>query len=787
MANYRRFRLVVGSLAVAAAVGAPASAQVPPARVDSALPGGAADSARFGLRGLLSRADSAITPRANQALGVDAEIRIALFELATDRVVPALSRLEWLRQSPTALGGAAAAQAALLKREDMLFLLSQAYYRMGMGEQFRQTAQQLAGGGGPGRYAALLRLQLMLDAYRRGDYAQAIELSRAVGSASGAAGDRALGALVAGLAAYHGGNYGAARESFAAAQQGGGNLAAYAQYMAALAQLEGDTTRATAALDALRPLATTALGEFADQVRLTAAQLAYEADQYDQAATFAAQVPATSGLGGQALLTRAWALYKANQLDAAAEAFRDFASRYPQLPERDEARLMAGQVLLQNGRAGEAAQLFQAVADSIGREVADLQGDRAAAMGEAARALVGARLAGLMYLNQPGVGKTISLPDAAGADMTVLSAAFGDSAVTSTLVSAAPDIVSLADVEARLTTLGPSLGGGFPRRVLYLNTAGGDRTAYLQRAQALNAADVAVAVARYRLAEQLEAHQLKIATIQRLQEYLAGEGGRFDAMASRLQMARDSIARVTAALDATAEQVRSFMRFQTAETRRLAGENAARIDSIRSRLGTLLTAGEGDLLTIESQTAATYRRVADAIERDIEGALRRNPVFALHDSVRARSESAQALLAQMRGLAESTNQLLAAELGRLQGAEPPGVRQARGILASVEAQRATAEGQLVAIVEAELRQRASQMVSLLRRDTEAAEFGAASASFFQSMEGRSGAASTNGGAGAAATAPAGTSTSTGGIATRPASAPNATPQTGTKPATPRQQ
>ena len=41
---------------------------------------------------------------------------------------------------------------------------------------------------------------------------------------------------------------------------------------------------------------------------------------------------------------------------------------------------------------------------------------------------------------------------------------------------------------------------------------------------------------------------------------------------------------------------------------------------------------------------------------------------------------------------------------------------------------------MVAVVDAELRARAIEMIASLRRDTEAAEFGSASASFFQAID-----------------------------------------------------
>jgi hypothetical protein len=58
---------------------------------------------------------------------------------------------------------------------------------------------------------------------------------------------------------------------------------------------------------------------------------------------------------------------------------------------------------------------------------------------------------------------------------------------------------------------------------------------------------------------------------------------------------------------------------------------------------------------------------------------------------------------------------------------------ARAALASAEAARATAEGSVLVAAEAELRARADLFLGMMSRDAQAAEFGAASASFFKAV------------------------------------------------------
>jgi hypothetical protein len=79
----------------------------------------------------------------------------------------------------------------------------------------------------------------------------------------------------------------------------------------------------------------------------------------------------------------------------------------------------------------------------------------------------------------------------------------------------------------------------------------------------------------------------------------------------------------------------------------------------------------------------------------------------------------------------------------------------RAAIASAEAQRTAAEARLVAVVDTELRARANEMLTTLRRDVEAAEFGSASALFFKTLdaERRSNATGTTDASGAARRVP----------------------------------
>lgn len=717
----------LGALLLAAA---PLTAQVAPTptRPDSATstPGVAMNRTAANADTVRLRRDSATVPAPDQARGVDAEIRVALYELLDERYVPALSRLQWLSSSPVALSGASAG-GVLRGREDMLFLLSQTYYRLGMDSAFRAAATQLTSGGAGGRFARLLRTQLLLDAYRHGDYARAVSLAESLDPA-----DRGLGALVAGLALYQTGNVAAANTSFATAQSSGAPYGQYAQYMQALAMLRADTTKRADALAALQALAGSATGKLQDQVRLTAAELAYESERYDDAARLASQVPATSGLAAQAQLTRAWALYKSNDIAGAGQAFEQFASQYSQLPERDEARLMSGQALLQLGRTQDAAVIFRTVADSATSESRLLQARARTAMTDAARALVQARAAGLLFLYDPANGKTVALDDAAGSDRRTLAAAFGDSATITTSVVSAAEIVSLDDVAGRVNQL---TSASDLRRVVFAPaSATKNPEQFARTSQALYAADVSVVLAQHELAEQIAAQQRQITLLRQLQQRVATDAQSLGALAARLSAARDSLARLATRLEAAGTRIQQMFAAQITTTRMLANENRAAIDSVKG----LLSSGQGSLeyglLDTEAQTAATYAQLADVIERGVPGAVTHHPVFALRDSLNAKSTRLGSLLTETQNSATSTQSLLAGEIARLEGADTDRARALRASLAAAESRRNAAESAVVAVVDAELRARATEMIASLKRDTEAAEFGSASASFFQAID-----------------------------------------------------
>jgi hypothetical protein len=129
--------------------------------------------------------------------------------------------------------------------------------------------------------------------------------------------------------------------------------------------------------------------------------------------------------------------------------------------------------------------------------------------------------------------------------------------------------------------------------------------------------------------------------------------------------------------------------------------------------------------------------------------------------VNAHGQRLAALLGESQTALAGARQAVTDEIARLQAGGSDRARALQATLAAAESRRTAAENSVVAVVDAELRARASEMIASLKRDTEAAEFGSASASFFQAID-------------AGQTPTAGTTSSASIAPARPVS-PNANP------------
>ncbi|HVP71686.1 MAG TPA: hypothetical protein VMS45_10185, partial [Gemmatimonadaceae bacterium] len=154
---------------------------------------------------------------------------------------------------------------------------------------------------------------------------------------------------------------------------------------------------------------------------------------------------------------------------------------------------------------------------------------------------------------------------------------------------------------------------------------------------------------------------------------------------------------------------------------------------------------------IERSTAQIYQQMAQYVAGHADSAIAKHPAFSLRDSLLARLARAKTLSAEGQQLLTANGAVVTAELARVEAGESDEMRDARQMLASADQQRAAAETQMVALVDGELRARASQLVAALKRSREAADYGSASAAFFNVLEAKT--AGPGGGGAAPAPAP----------------------------------
>ena len=658
-------------------------------------------------------ADTSLLPPIDPARALEAEVRVALNDLLANRTVSALQRLQWLASLPATPSPAGSTAETLRGRGDMLFLLAEAQYRLGMDSAFRANAQSVLSIG-PARYAPLLQSQLLLSAYRIGDFARVADLVK--GPAADQA--RGLAALVAGLAAYQLRNYPTAATKFAAAKSAGAPYASYAEYMDVLTSLRADTTQTAAALARLEALAQTANGTFGDQVRLTAAELAYETNAYDRAVTFANAVSPNGGLAPLALLTKAWSQYKNKDVAGAGQNFAAFADQFPLLPQRDEARLMAAQCLLQLGRTDEAARLFRMVADSGRSESQRLDAKSTDAVMNLARALVRARAAGLLFVSDPAMGKTLALEETAGADPQVLASVMTGTTPSLPQVEVAR-IVSLNDLMQRYGAVNDSLGVSLPKRVLFAPaSANAAPTLFAQRTEAVMTADLDAAITSQRLRLATRNATLRLMQIRGLQQAMQGRGDTVAKLVARVDTTDARLSGLLTSIDTTEAHLRGAL---VTQVRNVQGGPAyvlsVRADSLRQR--GMIPAG----VDVESLVAARTDSMLNAL-----------PLFLLRDSVRVRLTKVRKDLADSRAAIQDADRLFAAaQTGQLTDTSAT-LGRLRSAQAAAMERRTQAEAGLIAAVSSELSARATDLLALLQHDMQAAEFGTATAAFFNAID-----------------------------------------------------
>jgi hypothetical protein len=666
--------------------------------------------------------DTTVIPPLDKGRAVDAEIRSALYALMTGDAIAALSRLRPLDPGT--------------ESAERDFLIAECYYRLGMDDSLRTEAATLAAMPEALRFQWLLHMQLLLADYRDGDYAQAVDQARNLGTDQSG-----IGSLLAGLAAYRLGQDAAAKSAFEAAQATSGPYKTYAQYMLTLMSLKADTAHGVAtAMMALDSLVPSTQSPASDQLHLTLAQLAYESAQYDRSASEAGLVTATSGLRAPALLTDAWATFRAGKPQPAGDLFATYAHDYPELPTRDEGRLMHAQVALQLHQDDSAAHAFKAVADSVSAEAQGL-GVNASGLRGGARLLVNARVADVLLLGDVAGGKAVRFPDLAAAGIDALRVAVVADAQAPTVPSPTP--VSVETLSQRLDSAGIDSAGaakagvtaGAPllRRAVFMPTSDASRGDLPKGLATLRDADVGVATADQAVRSENSNILLQVANLKRMREMIQGAQDSLRTGFGPLAIAEDSLARVTANVDTAYFTLHRLIGATVADLRDLANGNATKLDSVQHSLQASASPADLAYLQQERETNAIYRRIADEVDAGLDSAIAHNPAFALRDTVRQRGERTRALIVQTRAAGAVAAAAVDSAQARVERGPSERRLALRAALLAAQARRDAAATALVVTVDRELTARGIALAASMRRDLEAAEFGSATASFFRAI------------------------------------------------------
>jgi len=174
----------------------------------------------------------------------------------------------------------------------------------------------------------------------------------------------------------------------------------------------------------------------------------------------------------------------------------------------------------------------------------------------------------------------------------------------------------------------------------------------------------------------------------------------------------------------------------------------------------------------------TDERVEALVAARTDSLLNALPLFLLRDSVRIRMNKVRTELAESRTAIEQADRLFAAaQTGQLTDTSAS-LSRLRSAQAAAQSRRSEAEAGLVAAVSTELSARATDLLALLQHDLQAAEFGTATAAFFNAIDqGRPAGAGTTGTSGTGSSGSAGL-TPAFGASNGSTMGPNANAQSG---------
>lgn len=462
-----------------------------------------------------------------------------------------------------------------------------------------------------------------------------------------------------------------------------------------------------------RALRAGASGQDADAIRERLARL--RAEQGEMAAERAAPV---GDPGEQQSSEEAGRTFRAGQFAQAAVQFGALATRAASPLRRSEAQLMAAQAHLEAGRADSARVWFAAALDSTRAAVAAVAAPFDSTVQAPAHAIVAARAFELLY---------------------------GDAAATGRLLVAYPDTVRVlagapalhVRTTAELTLAERAVGGAVApagvRAALRLPFTPEGTVRVRALAVELREADARVARAQQALDEARQTQATRRAAAEQLVQYATAMRDSLAVSERGARVLADSLMQRDSSIARTVRQYRATLLGKIGAVRGLARANGRRVDSLVSASRSM-TPAAAQVARDEMTTAAAYQTIADAADAVLDSGLVRQPVLMRRDSLHARLSALRAAIAVQQVQQDSARRAAVAARDRVAAEWSARERDLQAARDALAAGRDSTSGLAAAVVAEELRVRVRQWRTVLARDLEGAEFGAATARFFEAMD-----------------------------------------------------
>ncbi len=463
-----------------------------------------------------------------------------------------------------------------------------------------------------------------------------------------------------------------------------------------------------------RALRAGATGADADALRARLARL--RAEQGDLAGE-----RATPAGDAQERVARAdaWRAYRAGRFLESARLFAHVAVTAASPLRSGDARLMAAQAYLEAGRPDSSRVWFATARDSTRAAEGAVDSTFNATVTEPARAIVAARAFELLYGDAATTGELLV------ADPDTMRALTGAPALRTRTTS---------DLTATARALGRPLaarGVGTALRLPFTP----DGLARL-RAVALEVreADARVARTQQALEQARQEQSTRRVAAEQLIRYVEAMRDSLAATERTLHVLSDAMQERDSSIARTVRQYRVTLLAKIAAVRTLAAVNARHVDSLVSRARAM----PSEALQVardEMATAAAYQQIANTADAALDSGLVRQPVLLRRDAAHVKLAALYEALSLEDARQDSARVAAFALRDGVAAAWTAREQRMLALRAALAAMRDSVERMAMVMVADELRARAAQWRTTLTREREGAEFGEATARFFEVMGG----------------------------------------------------